>query len=145
MNPKRTILVADDDADDRKMINDALSALLDNFEIVNVQNGLEVMDYLFKRGRFLNVKSPPDLIFLDLNMPLLDGFEVLKGIRIQQVLSSIPVHVITVSRNPEDETKARKLGATGFHSKGYKMENLVETVRKIISGHQPLSGLEHML
>ena len=145
MNPKRTILVADDDADDRKMINDALSALLENFEIVNVQNGLEVMDYLFKRGRFADVKTPPDLIFLDLNMPLLDGFEVLKGIRIQQVLTSVPVHVITVSRNPEDEKKARKLGATGFHSKGHKADSLRETVKKIMSGHQPLSGLEQML
>jgi two-component system response regulator len=145
MDPKCTILVADDDADDQKMINDALSALLVNFEIVNVQNGLEVMDYLFKRGRFIDVKTPPDLIFLDLNMPLLDGFEVLKGIRIQQVLTSIPVHVITVSRNPGDENKARKLGAAGFHSKGYKAESLKETVRKIISGHHSLPGLEEML
>ncbi len=137
MKPNCTVLIADDDSDDQKMIADALSALPFNFEIVYVHNGLEVMDYLLMRRSFANVKAPPDLIFLDLNMPLFDGFEVLKGIRIQRILASIPVYVITVSRNPDDEKKAQRLGATGFHSKGHNAEELKETIRKIIFGHHP--------
>lgn len=144
MNSNFTILVADDDADDRQLISEALSTLPIQFSIIHLENGKEVLDYLLRRDRFADVKSQPDLIFLDLNMPLLDGFEVLKGIRIHQVLTSIPVHVVTVSRNPEHENKARKLGATGFHHKGNKSADLAETVKKIISGHHPLKGLEHL-
>lgn len=136
-----TILVADDDADDRQTISYALGTLPFRFNIIQLENGKEVLDYLLRRERFQSVTGPPDLILLDLNMPLLDGFEVMKGIRLQQLLSTIPVHVITVSRDPEHEKKARSLGATGFYHKGNSARELSETVQKIIHERRGLSGL----
>ena len=126
------ILVADDDADDQQLIASALNNLDLKFDIIPVHNGLEALDYLLRRNAYKHVTEYPDLIFLDLNMPLMDGFEVLKGIRMQQALESLPIYVITVSKNSSDKSKAKELGATGFYSKGSRTSDLSLVVKDIL-------------
>src|SRR3954471_887794 len=94
-----TILMADDDADDRQLTREALEdARLIN-DIRFVENGEELLDYLHKRGKFAPpTEAPrPGLILLDLNMPRKDGREVLKELKQDPELRSIPVVVLTTS------------------------------------------------
>jgi CheY-like chemotaxis protein len=112
------IVVADDDLDDQELIAKGLKDCKVKVEISAVYNGLQLLDYLLKRQAYRNIKETPDLILLDLNMPLMDGFDVLKEIRKQPNLASIPLYVITTSRSPQHKEEVLKLGANGFYSKG---------------------------
>jgi len=131
MRTKFTILVADDDLDDQEMMRSAFAQCKVDVEMVPVYDGVQVIDYLWRRHGFKNVTSLPDLILLDLNMPLMDGFQTIKEIKRFPYLSSIPIFVITTSRAPEHMSKALKLGASGFYSKGSKAKDIVEIMRKV--------------
>ena len=99
-----TILVADDDADDRMMIKDAfVESRLAN-PLYFVEDGEELMDYLHRRGKFNDpaLSPKPGLILLDLNMPRKDGREALKEIRADETLRRIPIVVLTTSKAEED-------------------------------------------
>jgi len=99
-----TILVADDDADDREMIKEAFEENRLANELKFVCDGEELMDYLLRRGKFSDMKlSPkPGLILLDLNMPKKDGREALREIKSNSELRGIPVVVLTTSKAQED-------------------------------------------
>src|SRR5687767_13130431 len=118
MRDKFIIVMADDDLDDQEMMRRGLKDCKVKVEINAVYNGLQLMDYLLKREAYKNIKETPDLILLDLNMPLMDGFEVLKEIRRHSNLKKIPLYVITTSRSRLDRITALELGANGFYSKG---------------------------
>ena len=94
------ILIADDDADDRMLISDALRESRVSNDLHFVENGEELLDYLRNRGKFSDaLKFPrPGLILLDLNMPKMDGREALKEIKETPELKSIPVVVLTTSK-----------------------------------------------
>ena len=128
-----TILIADDDADDRMMISDALreSRLANNLRFV--ENGEELIDYLLLRGKFSNpVENPrPGLILLDLNMPKMDGREALKVIKENADLKRIPVVVLTTSKAEEDVYRTYNLGVNSFVTKPVTFESLVVIVREI--------------
>src|SRR5687768_4828241 len=98
------ILMADDDADDREMAQDALrqSRLLN--ELRCVEDGEELLDYLHRRGAFAPpVEAPrPGIILLDLNMPRMDGREALKEIKEHPEFKRIPIIVLTTSKAEED-------------------------------------------
>jgi CheY-like chemotaxis protein len=128
MRDKFVIVVADDDVDDQELMRRGLSDCKVTVEIVSLYNGLQLMDYLLRRESFKNIKENPDLILLDLNMPLMDGFEVLKEIRKHHALAQIPLYVITTSRSKQDRETALALGATGFYSKGASSRD----IRKIM-------------
>src|SRR5512133_1297918 len=98
-----TILMADDDADDRMMAADAMreSRLGNTFRCV--EDGQELMDYLTRRGKYAVVDAPrPGLILLDLNMPRKDGRQALEEIKADPHLHRIPVVVLTTSAAEED-------------------------------------------
>jgi CheY-like chemotaxis protein len=128
MRQKFVIVVADDDVDDQELMKKGLSDCKVEVQIVSVFNGLQLMDYLLRRQDFKHVKEKPDLILLDLNMPLMDGFDVLKEIRQHAHLASIPLYVITTSRAKQDRETALALGANGFYSKGASSRD----IRKIM-------------
>lgn len=139
-----TIVVADDDVDDQALVKEGFEDCKVQLEINSVYNGLELMDYLLKRHRYKNLKVTPDLILLDLNMPLMDGFNVLKEIK-EKTNIQIPVYIITTSQNNADKEKALKLGARGFFSKGYSSQDIKAVMREICqgcfeSGEQPAPG-----
>ncbi len=131
MREKFTIVVADDDLDDQDLIKSGLKECRVSVQVVPVYDGIKLMDYLLKRHSFKNNEDQPDLILLDLNMPLMDGFQVLREIRNYVSLRTIPIYVITTSRSEQDKQKALELGATGFYSKGASSGDIVKIMREI--------------
>ncbi len=125
-----TILMADDDHDDRMLTKDAVEeARLANY-LHFVEDGEELIDYLHHRGPYTDpTKSPrPGLILLDLNMPKKDGREALTEIKADPELRQIPVVVLTTSHAEEDVLSTYDLGANSFITKPVTFEALVELV-----------------
>ena len=128
-----TILMADDDEDDRMFAQDALvEARLAN-RIDFVEDGEELMDYLRHRGKYDNGNSPrrPGLILLDLNMPRKDGREALKEIKADPKLRQIPVVVLTTSKAQEDIFRTYDLGVSSFITKPVSFEGLVDIMKTL--------------
>lgn len=128
-----TILMADDDADDRLLARDALDESRVANDLRFVEDGEELMDYLLRRGEYADpARSPrPGLILLDLNMPRKDGREALGEIKAHPDLRRIPVVVLTTSRQEEDVARSYDLGANSFISKPVTFQGLVETMRAL--------------
>lgn len=124
-----TIVVADDDVDDQALVKEGFEDCKVQVDVISVFNGLELMDYLLRRARYKAVQEAPDLIILDLNMPLMDGFNALKEIK-ENNITNIPIYIITTSRNQDDKRKALELGASGFFSKGFSSED----IKKVMMG-----------
>ncbi len=127
-----TILMADDDADDRLLTQRALAAGRVLNELRFVEDGEELMDYLHQRGAYTNENAPrPGLILLDLNMPRKDGREALQEIKQHPALHRIPVVVMTTSKEEEDIFRSYDLGANSFVTKPVTFERLVELMSVI--------------
>ena len=117
------ILVADDDAEDRMLVKEALEENRLKNAIKFVENGEELMDYLHNRGKFSDkeVYPIPGLILLNLNMPKKDGREALKEIKEDSHLRLIPVVVLTTSKAEEDIFKTYNLGVSSLIAKPAKI------------------------
>jgi two-component system response regulator len=127
-----TILIADDDADDRMMIKEALEENNFSHDMRFVQDGEELLDYLHQRGKYLTEKVlRPNLIILDLNMPKVDGREALSQIKSNVNLKRIPVIVLTTSRAEEDIIRTYDLGVNSFICKPVRYNDLVIVAREI--------------
>ena len=128
-----TILVADDDADDREMIREALVANRLANDLRFVADGEELMQYLRRQAKYSDpATSPrPGIILLDLNMPKMDGREALKEIKQDAELKGIPVVVLTTSRAEEDVYRTYNLGVNSFVTKPVTFESLVEITRQL--------------
>lgn len=126
-----TILLADDDEDDRLLAEDALRESRLANELRFVEDGEELMDYLLRRGSYEDPKSSPrpGLILLDLNMPRKDGREALEEIKSHASLRSIPVVVLTTSKAEEDILKTYDLGVNSFVTKPVSFDSLVELMQ----------------
>jgi CheY-like chemotaxis protein len=126
-----TILIADDDADDRLMAKEALEECRLANHIDFVENGVELLDYLRARGNFAD-KGParrPGVIILDLNMPKMDGREALREIKADPSLRRIPIVVMTTSKAEEDIYRTYDLGVNSFITKPVTFEGLVSVMR----------------
>lgn len=123
-----TILMADDDPDDRQLTKEALieGRLINDIRFV--ENGEEMMEYLRRTGRYAPpAESPrPGLILLDLNMPRKDGRTVLKEIKSDPALRTIPVVVLTTSKADEDVYRSYDLGVNSYIVKPVTFEALVD-------------------
>lgn len=127
-----TILMAEDDADDRLLARDAMeeSRLGNRFHVV--EDGQELMDYLNRAGKYATADAPrPGLILLDLNMPRKDGRQALREIKSNPDLRRIPVVILTTSKTEEDILRAYDLGANSFITKPVTFDRLVEIVRTL--------------
>lgn len=126
-----TILMADDDPDDRLLAADALreSRVADDLRFV--EDGEQLLDYLRRRGRWAPpAEAPrPGLVLLDLNMPRMDGREALAEIKADPALRRIPVVVLTTSRAEADVLRSYDLGANSFITKPVTFTGLVEAMR----------------
>lgn len=128
-----TILLADDDEDDRMLAKDALTESRLANDLHMVQDGEELMDYLYRRGAYAELKdSPrPGLILLDLNMPRKDGHEALREIKADHSLRQIPIVVLTTSKAEADIYQTYDLGANSFITKPVMFESLVRVMKDL--------------
>jgi CheY-like chemotaxis protein len=126
-----TILMAEDDPDDQLLTRRALviARLANDFR--TVKDGVELMDYLFRRDGFQDpAASPrPGLILLDLNMPRKDGRQCLQEIKNDRKLRRIPVVILTTSKAEEDVCRSYDLGANSYIRKPVTFESLVNIVK----------------
>jgi CheY-like chemotaxis protein len=127
------ILIADDDADDRLMMQEALEESRLANDLRFVEDGEELMDYLMRRGKYAEaVASPrPGIILLDLNMPKKDGREALREIKSSPDLWSIPVIILTTSKAEEDIYRSYDLGVNSFITKPVSFDGLVDVMKAL--------------
>lgn len=129
---KFTLLIANDDEDTRFLMEEALREVRLAIRSEFVENGEQVLDYLYRRGRYAGSNwERPDLILLDLNMPRLDGREALTSIRAEPDLQQIPVVILTTSHRSGDILLCYRLGANSFISKPVTFEELVEVMKTL--------------
>ena len=127
------ILIADDDAEDRMLIIDALKESRLNNNLQYVEDGEELLQYLKNEGKYADKdKYPtPGIILLDLNMPRKDGREALKEIREDASLRKIPVIVLTTSKAEEDILRTYDLGVNSFITKPVSFSAMVEVMKTL--------------
>ncbi len=127
-----SILLAEDNPKDVEL---TLTALAENHlanEVVVVRDGEEALDYLLRRGRFaLRAEGNPAVVLLDLKMPRVDGLEVLRRIKSDDTLKTVPVVMLTSSREERDLVESYRLGANAYVVKPVGFEQFVDAVREI--------------
>lgn len=127
-----TILMADDDPDDRMLTQEALTENRLANDLHFVVDGEDLMDYLHQRGKYNSENAPlPGLILLDLNMPKKDGREALAEIKADPKLRRIPIIVLTTSKAEEDIIRSYDLGISSFITKPVTFDDLVEVAKAI--------------
>jgi len=127
----KTLLFVDDDPSDRLLVEMGCRRAQVSFLLKTVESGVEAIRYLSGEGRFADrVEHPlPDLIFLDLKMPEMDGFQVLRWIRGHPATRTTPVAVYSASFIPEDIAKSYSGGADFFITKPSDLTVLVDVFR----------------
>jgi DNA-binding response OmpR family regulator len=126
-NPKHSVFIVDDDADDRESIRDAFLENKHNQEFVFMKSGDQLIDHLFSDSK----ASKPVVILLDLNMPGKNGKDVLKEIKANKDLYPIPVIVLTTSSSEQEKALSYDLGANCFLTKPDSFRELVDITDSI--------------
>ncbi len=129
-----TIIIADDDSDDRMLINDAFEESRLANPLIFVEDGEQLLQCLRGQGKFAgaaSTKNKPGLILLDLNMPKMDGRTALAHLKADPDLRRIPVIVLTTSKAEEDVLRTYDLGVNSFITKPVSFEALVDVVRTL--------------
>lgn len=131
-----SILVADDDPDDRMLIEDAFKENCIGNHLDFVEDGEQLLAYLRREGEWAHLDGQPypGLVLLDLNMPKMDGREALRQMKEDERFRTIPVVVVTTSKAEEDILRTYVTGVNSFITKPVTFEGLVEVVR-IISNY----------
>ncbi len=124
------ILLVEDSPSDAALTIEALKAGKIVNTLNHVEDGVDAMDYLKRRGRFANAVRP-DLIMLDLNLPRKDGREVLAEIKNDGSLKVIPIIVLTTSRSDEDILKSYELNANCYITKPVDFSHFIDVVKSI--------------
>jgi CheY-like chemotaxis protein len=128
----KDILLVEDRENDVILIKSALENLNFANKIVVAEDGEEALDYLYRKGKFASIQSGyPIFILLDIKMPLLTGIEVLKIIRGDHSFNSIPVIMLSSSRNPHDLNECYDNGANAFVVKPIKIDEFLKAVKEL--------------
>jgi two-component system response regulator len=127
------ILIAEDDADDRFLLQSAFEENEFTDTLHFVENGVELIDYLNKLLCESEQPVLPDFILLDLNMPKKDGREVLKEIKQNPLLSGIPVIIFSTTNNEHEMKRCYELGANSYITKPNSFDNLIKTIAALRS------------
>ena len=128
-----TIVMADDDPDDRALTREAFAESHLANDLRFVEDGEQLMDYLHRRGRFADPASSPwpGIILLDLNMPRMDGREALKAIKSDPRFRGIRVVIMTTSKAEEDVVRSYDLSAASYITKPVTFDRLVDVVKAL--------------
>lgn len=124
------ILLVEDNEGDILLTKEAFEACKVKTELSIVRNGQEALDFLFKRGEFANVKKP-NLILLDINLPIFNGHEVLKMIKADAALKKIPVIMLTTSSNQKDIDSAYDNHCNSYVKKPLDIKEFLDAIMKI--------------
>ena len=128
----RTILLAEDDPNDVELTLVALEEHNLANQVVVARDGAEALDYLYRRGRFAGRPAGhPVVVLLDLKMPKVDGLEVLRQVKGDPALKTIPVVVLTSSSRDQDLFESYNLGVNAYVVKPVAFDKFVEVVRQI--------------
>ncbi|UYB53075.1 response regulator [Xanthomonas sp. AM6] len=132
MTAIRTILLAEDSPADAEMAIDALrDARLAN-PIVHVEDGVEAMDYLLRRGAYADREEGlPAVLLLDIKMPRMDGLEVLKLVRTDEALKRLPVVILSSSREESDLARSWDLGVNAYVVKPVDVDQFFTAVKTL--------------
>lgn len=132
MNTTKRILLAEDSPQDVEMTLAALEYNNVANEVVVVGDGEEALDYLYYRGKFQRrAEGNPVVVLLDLKMPRMDGLEVLRTIKADEKLRTIPVVMLTSSREEQDLVQSYRLGTNGYVVKPVDFQAFTEAVRQL--------------
>ena len=123
----RSILLAEDDVDDRDLFLEAMSLVDPGILVTTVENGEKLMDHLKQSREF------PDCIFLDLNMPKKNGADCLKEIRLDEKTQKIPVIIYTTSLNVKDVDETFRQGASCFIRKPASFRELTDLLKRYLT------------
>lgn len=127
-----TILLVEDDPGHAVLIEKNLRRAGIANNIITLTDGQKAVDFLFKRGDFADDRRPtPLLILLDLNLPVLDGYQVLKVIKGDERTRRIPVVILTTTDNPAEVTRCYELGCNVYVTKPVEYEQFSEAIRRI--------------
>jgi two-component system, chemotaxis family, response regulator Rcp1 len=124
------ILVVEDNSGDALLIKEVLKSSKIYNSLNIVKDGAEAMDFLHRKGKFTDVPHP-DLILLDLNLPKLDGREVLAEIKSDDKLKHIPVVIMTTSQEEEDIIKSYQLHANCYVTKPINLDQFIKVIESI--------------
>jgi CheY-like chemotaxis protein len=128
----RTILLAEDNPKDVELTIEALSEHNLANHVVVVKDGVEAMEYLRYEGNYkLRNQGNPAVLLLDIKMPRMDGIEVLKAIRSDDKLKTIPVVILTSSREESDLIKSYELGVNAYVVKPVNFKDFIEAIKQI--------------
>ncbi|MBN1864641.1 MAG: response regulator [Victivallales bacterium] len=129
---KINVFMVDDNPDDIELTLEAFRETQSEygFSFDVAQDGIEAMDYLRKNGDFAS-RPTPDIILLDLNMPRMNGFEVLAELKKDPELKNIPVVILSISQNPDDMKRVNELNANSYIVKPMNMEDYIIVVKKL--------------
>ena len=130
MNKEKVILIAEDDADDRLLINEAFAENGTSSMLIFFDNGEELLNYLRDFSKE-EAAILPDLFILDLNMPKAPGTEVLNYLKKSNLFQDVPVVILTTSKSKADEETVLKMGAVGFYTKPSSFSELVKITATI--------------
>lgn len=127
-----TIIIVEDDEGHARLIEKNLRRAGITNEVVKFDNGQDAVDFLYKKGKYSEDKhSTPMLFLLDLNLPVLDGYQVLKIIKGNEQTRRIPVVILTTTDNPHEITECYKLGCNVYVTKPVDYEQFAEAIRKL--------------
>jgi len=127
-----TILMADDDSDDRELTEEAFQEVRFANDLRFVRDGRDLLDYLTRTNGYTSENAPfPGLILLDLNMPRMDGREALTAIKANPRLKAIPVVILTTSKADEDIVRSYELGAASYIPKPVTFMGLVNAMKTL--------------
>src|SRR5687768_16752505 len=129
MRKSHLIMIIDDDEDDIELFCDAVKELDREIECISASSGEAALDTLSKGNLRL-----PDYIFLDLNMPRLNGKQCLRRLKINTKLRDIPVIIYTTSKLKEDVEETKQLGAVHFLTKPDRLKDLHKAIASILDG-----------
>lgn len=131
-NEELIFLLADDDPDEHYLIHNAIQEVNKFAEIHSVYTGFQLFEFLFNKGIYEEMdNAKPHVIIADINMPILNGFDVIKTVKETPQLSDIIIYILTTSRREEDKVKALALGADGYYVKPNNFNELINIMNEI--------------
>lgn len=130
---EKIILLVEDNSDDEALTLRALKKNNITNDVIVTRDGVEALDYLFGTGKYSgrNLNVMPQVVLLDLKLPKVDGFEVLRQLRANERTKLLPVVILTTSNEESDRINGYGLGANSFVRKPVEFDRFIEAVRQL--------------